>query len=121
MFPAYTPYFVTPASLPDVASNIYAGQGGPGHYGQPGSGHPLHRITSAAAQAANYAAICGRPVVGPTPRGDACDEYPFSSAREGGTGVSKANRAAAWVPAARGTREERAHHELLHREPRPER
>ncbi len=100
VFPAYTPYLSTLTTLPDVATDAYVAQTGPGHYGRPGSGHPLHRSTSAAAQAANYAAICGRPVVGPSPHGQACDEYPFRSTREGGTGVGKADRLAAWIPAA---------------------
>jgi len=100
VFPAYAPYLTTLTSLPAVADDIYAAQGGPGHYGRTGSGHPLHRVTSLATQAANYAAVCDPAAVGQPPAGQACDEYPFRSAREGGTAVSKANRVAAWVPAA---------------------
>ncbi|HEX3963455.1 MAG TPA: hypothetical protein VHZ03_43610 [Trebonia sp.] len=99
VFPAYTPYLMTLTSLPVIARDIYAAQRGPGHYGKPGGGHPLHRVTSSAAQAANYAAVCARSVVGPPPRGEACDEYPFRSTGAGGTAVSKANRRVAWVPA----------------------
>jgi len=100
VFPAYTPYLATLTTLPAVADNIYAAQGGPARYGRPGSGHPLHRVTSLATQAANYAAVCAPSVVGRPPAGQACDEYPFRSAREGGTTVSRANRLAAWVPAS---------------------
>ena len=101
VFPAYRPYLTMLTSLPTVGYDVYQAEGDPGHYGQPGDGHPLHRMTSAAAQAANYAAVCARSVVGRPPRsGDACDEYPFRSTREGGKGVSKANRRADWVPAA---------------------
>jgi hypothetical protein len=100
VFPAYAPYLTTLTSLPAVADDIYAAQSGPGHYGRTGSGHPLHRVTSPATQAANYAAVCAPTVVGVPPAGQACDEYPFRSAREGGTAVSKASRVAAWVPAA---------------------
>jgi hypothetical protein len=101
VFAAYTPYLTTLTSLPDIAYNVYAAQGGPGHYGRPGSRHPLHRVTSAAAQAANYAAVCARSVAGPPPgASEACDEYPFRSTSEGGTAVSTANRGATWVPAA---------------------
>jgi hypothetical protein len=100
VFPAYTPYLTRLGRLTGLGYNIYQAEGGPGHYGKPGSGHPLHRVTSTATQAANYAAVCARSVVGP-PRGEACDEYPFRSTREGGTAVSKANRRVAWVPAGR--------------------
>ena len=99
VFPVYTPYLMTLTSLPAVAREIYAAQDGPGHYGKPGSGRPLQRVTSTAVQAANYAAVCARSVVGPQPRGEACDEYPFRSTRTGGTAVSKADRHVAWVPA----------------------
>jgi Deoxyribonuclease NucA/NucB len=72
---------------------------GPGHYGRPGSGHPLHRLTNTAQQEKNYRAVCGRSVVGPPPKGKSCDEYPFKSTYEGGTALSKSNRGWAWVPA----------------------
>ncbi|HEY6787399.1 MAG TPA: hypothetical protein VI365_08810 [Trebonia sp.] len=104
VFPAYTPYLMTLTSLPVIARDIYAAQGGPGHYGKPDGGHPLHRVTSSAAQAANYAAVCARSVVGPPPRGEACDEYPFRSTQVGGTAVSKADRHVAWVPAVQESR-----------------
>jgi hypothetical protein len=110
VFPAYRPYLTALTSLQDVGYDIYLAEGGPGHYGQPGKGHPLHRITGTAAQAANYAAVCARSVVGPPPHsGEACDEYPFRSTREGGAAVGKANRGAAWVPAA----QERAKNALI--------
>jgi hypothetical protein len=99
VFPVYTPYLMTLTSLPAIAREIYAAQDGAGHYGEPGKGRPLRRVTNTAAQAANYAAVCARSVVGPPPRGEACDEYPFRSARIGSAAVSKANRSAAWVPA----------------------
>ena len=102
VFPAYTPYLTTLGSLVGVGYDIYQAEGGPGHYGKPGSGHPLHRVTSAATQAENYSAVCAPSVVGPPPSaGQACDEYPFRSTREGGTAVGKANRSVGWVPAAR--------------------
>jgi hypothetical protein len=99
VFPVYTPYLMTLTSLPAIGREIYAAQHDAGHYGEPGKGRPLRRVTSTAAQAANYAAVCARSVVGPPPRGEACDEYPFRSARTGSAAVSKANRSAAWVPA----------------------
>lgn len=101
VFPAYAPYFAAMRGLTGVTGNIEAAQYGPAHEGRPGSGRPLHRVTSAAAQVANYKSVCARPAVGPPPKpGMACDEYPFRSTHEGGTGVTRANRHVAWVPAA---------------------
>src|SRR5262249_9345066 len=54
VFPKYSPFLTSLASLPNVAANIAKAQGGPGHYGRPGSGgHTLHRITSTTQQAKN--------------------------------------------------------------------
>jgi hypothetical protein len=100
VFPAYTPYLTSLSSLPGIVSNIQKAQSGPGHYGKPGSGHPLHHITNTTQQRANYNAVCARSVVGPAPSGKSCDEYPFKTAREGGKTLSAANRHTAWVPTA---------------------
>jgi hypothetical protein len=97
-FPGYWPYLTSLAGLPAVSGTVRAAQNGPAHDGRPGH-HPLHRITSATRATANYAAACGSPVVGTSPAGDACDEYPFRSSAEGGTAVSAANRRVSWVPA----------------------
>jgi hypothetical protein len=98
VIPKFTPRVFTLASLPNVAVNIRTAQAGPGRYGVWGGGHPLHHITSAAAQARNYAAVCGRSVVGPPPAGKSCDDYPFKTTREGGAALTTANRHVAWVP-----------------------
>ncbi|HUN35713.1 MAG TPA: hypothetical protein VMU95_27255 [Trebonia sp.] len=101
VFPAYVPYFMAMKGLAGATGNIKAAEYGPAHEGRPGSGHPLHRIASPAAQVANYAAVCSPSVVGPPPKpGLACDEYPFRSTREGGTAMTKKNRHVAWVPAS---------------------
>jgi hypothetical protein len=99
VFPKFTPTLTTMTQLPAIASNIRRIQAkGPGHYGRPGSGHPLHRLTNKAGQLKNYRAVCGRSVVGTPPPGKSCDEYPFKTTYEGGTALSKANRGWAWVP-----------------------
>ncbi|HEX4833898.1 MAG TPA: hypothetical protein VH478_22720 [Trebonia sp.] len=104
VFPSYTPYLTTLAALPDVARNAIAAEGGPGHYGKPGGGHPLHRVTSAAAASANYDAVCAPAVAGKPPRsGVTCDEFPLRASHEGGTAVGKADRRTAWVPASQET------------------
>jgi hypothetical protein len=100
VFPAYTPFLASLAPLTNIAKNITKAQAGPGHYGRPGSGHPLHHITSTAQQRANYNAVCARSVVGPAPAGKSCDEYPFKTTKEGGKTLSAANRHTAWVPTA---------------------
>jgi hypothetical protein len=105
VFPSYAPYQSTLASLPDVAANIAKAQGGPGHYGQPGSSHPLHRITSSGQQSSNYWAVCSSSVVGQAPAGTSCDAYPFKSAREGGKALSSSNRSTAFVPASQESSE----------------
>jgi hypothetical protein len=86
------------STLPDIAKNIRTAQQGPGHYGRPGSGHPLHRLTDVARQLSNYNAICSKKVRGSAPKGKSCDEYPFKTTYEGGVTLSKANRSWAWVP-----------------------
>jgi streptogramin lyase len=100
VFPSYTPFLTSLSSLPNVAANITTAQGGSGHYGVPGSKHPLHRITSTAQQNANHNAVCAASVVGSPPAGQSCDEYPFKSAKEGGKTLSAANRHTAWVPSS---------------------
>lgn len=106
VFPKFTPALTTMTKLPAIADNIRRIQNnGPGHYGRPGSGHPLHRLTNETQQEKNYRAVCGRRVVGPPPKGKSCDEYPFRSTYEGGTALSKANRGWAWVPAGEQSRQ----------------
>jgi hypothetical protein len=99
VFPEFTPTLTALVGLTDIAKNITAAQNGPGHYGRPGSGHPLHHLTNAAKQRQNYNAVCARRVVGPPPKkGLSCDEYPFKTTNEGGTKLSQASRRTAWVP-----------------------
>ena len=57
------------------------------HWGKPDSGHPLHRITDSTQQASNRTAACANFVANP-PVATSCDEYPFASTQEGGTGAS---------------------------------
>ncbi|MFE7356762.1 NucA/NucB deoxyribonuclease domain-containing protein [Streptomyces sp. NPDC057543] len=66
-----------------------------GHYGKPGFGHPLHRLTDDRKAAANRRAVCGRTT---PPRGKSCDEYPFARTHEGGTALPAASRGIAMVP-----------------------
>ena len=99
VFPKFSPTLTTMTELPAIAANIRRIQNrGPGHYGRPGGGHPLHRLVNPARQRKNHDAVCGKNVVGPPPKGKSCDEYPFRSTYEGGTALSKANRGWAWVP-----------------------
>jgi hypothetical protein len=86
--------------LSSIAKNIRTIQTkGSGHYGRAGSGHPLHRLADSKKQAANRRAVCSKEAVGSPPKkGLSCDEYPFASAREGGTTLKKPNRGTAWVP-----------------------
>ena len=98
VFPRFSPTLTSMTTLPHVARNIHLAQQGPGHYGRPGSKHPLHYLADKAKQDANRNAVCGPRVVGKPPKGQSCDEYPFATTYEGGTAVSKANRRVAWVP-----------------------
>ncbi|TMR40555.1 NucA/NucB deoxyribonuclease domain-containing protein [Actinomadura geliboluensis] len=102
VIPRYAPTMTAMRKLPHIAANIRRIQTrGPGHYGRPGSGHPLHRLTDKKQQNDNRRAVCGRKVVGPPPRpGVSCDEYPFASSREGGTKLGKKDRGTAWVPSS---------------------
>ncbi|MEV4252512.1 NucA/NucB deoxyribonuclease domain-containing protein [Spirillospora sp. NPDC049652] len=101
VIPRATPMMTAMKKLPQIAANIRRIQNGsPGHYGKPGSGHPLHRMMNKSQQGKNRRAVCARRVVGAPPRpGVSCDEYPFASTREGGTTLSAKNRGTAWVPA----------------------
>ncbi|MET8977362.1 NucA/NucB deoxyribonuclease domain-containing protein [Streptomyces sp. NPDC004539] len=96
VFPKYQPTLTSMSTLPNIAKNIRNIQGKGGHYGKPGSGHPLHRLTDDAKANANRRAVCGR--VTPVP-GKSCDEYPFARTYEGGTALPKASRGIAMVPA----------------------
>ena len=107
MIPRYVVTMTAMKQLPQIAANIRRIQNGsPGHYGRPGSGHPLHRLMDRRKQNSNRRAVCSRRVVGPPPRpGVSCDEYPFASSREGGTALSRANRGTAWVPVGEQNRQ----------------
>lgn len=102
VIPKFIPIMTSMRRLADIANNIRRIQNSsPGHYGRPGSGHPLHRMMDLRKQRRNRNAVCGRPVTGPSPRpGVTCDEYPFASTQEGGKALSGRNRGWAWVPAA---------------------
>ena len=69
--------FSLSGSMPDVAANIQAAQQ---------AGHPnlLHRITSRSAIRRNRRQACGSVTCA---SGESCDEYPFASSQEGGTGA----------------------------------
>ncbi|MEC4018300.1 NucA/NucB deoxyribonuclease domain-containing protein [Streptomyces sp. H27-D2] len=95
VFPKYSPTLTTMSQLPDIANNIRRIQAQGGHYGKPGSGHALRRLTDARKAAANRRAVCR----GTAPRpGLSCDEYPFASTYEGGTTLPAGSRGIAWVP-----------------------
>lgn len=96
VFPKYKPTLTTMSTLPDIAKNIRRIQGKGGHYGKPGSGHPLRRLTSDTKANANRRAVCGK--AKPVP-GKSCDEYPFARTYEGGTALPAASRGIAMVPA----------------------
>ncbi|WP_433177350.1 NucA/NucB deoxyribonuclease domain-containing protein [Actinoallomurus sp. CA-150999] len=99
---AFNPTLKTMSGLPHIATHIRNIQThGPSHYGMPGSGHPLHRLSGKSAITKNRRAVCGRKVTGPPPKPDlTCDEYPFASSHEGGTALPKTERGIAWVPGA---------------------
>jgi hypothetical protein len=106
VFPSFIPTLTSMTSLPAIAANIRRIQDkGPGHYGRPGSGHPLHRLVNAALQLRNYRAVCRRPGQKPPHKGLSCDEYPFKTTYEGGTALSAANRGWAWVPTGEQNRQ----------------
>ncbi|MEV7856240.1 NucA/NucB deoxyribonuclease domain-containing protein [Streptomyces sp. NPDC088183] len=96
VFPKYIPTLTTMSTLPEIAKNIRKIQSKGGHYGKPGSGHPLHRLTDDAKANANRRAVCGK--AKPVP-GKSCDEYPFARTHEGGTALPAASRGIAMVPA----------------------
>src|SRR5579859_324591 len=55
VFPKVTPTLTTMTKLSAIADNIRRIQAkGPGHYGRPGSGHPLHHLTNPAQQRRNH-------------------------------------------------------------------
>jgi hypothetical protein len=99
VIPRATAIMTTMRQLPAISANIRRIQtNGPGHYGQPGSGHPLHRLTNTRQRAKNRRDVCGRNVVGTPPKNKTCDEYPFASTTEGGTTLGTLDRGVAWVP-----------------------
>jgi hypothetical protein len=105
--PKATPTVTAMRQLPAIRANIQRIQTkGPGHWGQPGSGHPLHRLWNAGKADDNREAVCGRKVVGKPPKeGLECDEYPFASTEEGGTKLKPPNRGWDWVPAKENRRQ----------------
>jgi hypothetical protein len=99
VFPAFIPILTSMAKLPGIAKNIRRIQNkGPGHYGRPGGGNPLHRLVDEAQQRRNNRIACAKKVTGPRPKGKSCDEYPFASTYEGGHSLPRADRGWAWVP-----------------------
>ncbi|GAA0965529.1 NucA/NucB deoxyribonuclease domain-containing protein [Actinocorallia libanotica] len=98
VYPSHTPTLTTMQQLPAIAAHIRGVQNrGPGHYGRPGSGNPLHREADRATQDANRGAVCPR--IPPVQHvGKSCDEYPFAATKEGGTTLGTADRGIAWVP-----------------------
>ncbi|WP_437112333.1 NucA/NucB deoxyribonuclease domain-containing protein [Streptomyces cinnamoneus] len=96
VFPGFTPTMTTMQALPEIAKNIRGVQARGGHYGKPGSGHPLHREANDATADANRQKVCPR---GQTPprAGLSCDEYPFATTKEGGHNVPAGSRGTAWV------------------------
>jgi hypothetical protein len=99
VFPNFAPALTTMTNMKDIAANIRKAQAGPGHYGEPGKGHPLHYLANKKQQTKNYNAVCSRRAKGgPPPAGKSCDEYPFKTTYEGGTTLSARNRSTAYVP-----------------------
>jgi hypothetical protein len=96
VFAKFAPVMTAMLQLPHIAANIRRIQSHGGHYGKPGSGHPLHRITDQTQVNKNRAFSCPRNL--PRPKGKSCDEYPFASTREGGNGVPANSRGRAMVP-----------------------
>lgn len=95
VFPKFKPTLTTMSTLPEIAKNIRRIQAKGGHYGKPGSGHPLHRLTDDRKATANRRAVCGK---AKPPTGKSCDEYPFARTHEGGTALPAASRGIAMVP-----------------------
>lgn len=99
VFSVFIPTLTSMKELADIARNVRRIQAkGPGHYGRPRSGHPLHRLVDDAQQRRNRRIACARKVTGPPPKGKSCDEYPFASTHEGGHSLPPADRGWAWVP-----------------------
>ncbi|MFE4801533.1 NucA/NucB deoxyribonuclease domain-containing protein [Streptomyces sp. NPDC056708] len=95
VFPKFKPTLTTMSTLPEIAKNIRRIQAKGGHYGKPGSGHPLHRLTDDKKASANRRAVCGK---AKPPTDKSCDEYPFARTHEGGTALPAASRGIAMVP-----------------------
>ncbi|MGV9567551.1 NucA/NucB deoxyribonuclease domain-containing protein [Streptomyces sp. NPDC003480] len=84
-------------ALPDIAANIRSIQARGGHYGKPGSGHPLHREANETVADNQRNAVCPRGQRPPRP-GLSCDEYPLATTKEGGLNLPAGSRGTAWVP-----------------------
>ncbi|WP_372406593.1 NucA/NucB deoxyribonuclease domain-containing protein [Streptomyces luteireticuli] len=98
VIPKFTPTLTDMASLPNISQGIRTIQARGGHYGKPGSGHPLHMLDDKKKEDANRKAVCGGKSAPPGSAGPSCDEYPFASTREGGTALPAASRGITWVP-----------------------
>ncbi|MEW2577693.1 NucA/NucB deoxyribonuclease domain-containing protein [Streptomyces syringium] len=105
VFPQVTPTLTDMASLPNIGPGIKKIQARGGHYGRPGSGHPLHYLTDKAKSDANRRAVCAGKTAPPGSAGPSCDEYPFASTREGGTALPAASRGITWVPVRENNRQ----------------
>ncbi|KJY41921.1 hypothetical protein VR41_10370 [Streptomyces sp. NRRL B-1568] len=105
VFPQVTPTLTDMAALPNIGPGIRAIQSRGGHYGRPGSGHPLHFLADETKQDANRRAVCRglKPPVGAA--GPSCDEYPFAATHEGGTALPPASRGITWVPVRENNRQ----------------
>ena len=68
VFPNFAPTLTTMTNMKDIAANIRKAQAGPGHYGEPGKGHPLHYLANKKQQTKNYNAVCSRRAKGGPPR-----------------------------------------------------
>lgn len=113
VFPRFTPALTTMTRLTFIAPGIRRVQTrGPGHYGRPGSGHPLHFIADEDRAERNRNNVCRGhrppttlPPNWPPGQPPTCDEYPFATAKEGGTTLSARNRGITWVPRRENNRQ----------------
>ncbi|MFF4226583.1 NucA/NucB deoxyribonuclease domain-containing protein [Streptomyces sp. L500] len=105
VFPQYTPTMTDMASLPNIGPGIRAIQARGGHYGQLGSGHPLHYLTDKTKSNANRNAVCAGKTAPPGSAGPSCDEYPFAATYEGGTALPAGSRGITWVPVRENNRQ----------------
>ncbi|MGW2964407.1 NucA/NucB deoxyribonuclease domain-containing protein [Streptomyces sp. NPDC001220] len=70
-----------------------------GHYGDPNGGKPLHWMINKTQENINRTAVCPRTAPADMRRAGrtSCDEYPFASAKEGGTHLPASQREITWV------------------------